>query len=202
MKYADLINSLRYELSDANSTEWDDKDLFEFTKRSERRIRLIVIKNKLEFARKEVAIQTVPGQTNYPLPADFDINNGLYRRDIKRKLVLLNDDEWELAPIQGDVKFWRLKDGEIILKDSPVSEFELGFHYFPLWVRPADINDEMFFQDRLADSIMLYAAFVAKNVDEMSLEIDQAILKDIEMQILEVYNRNQQRVLHLRGNFF
>jgi len=200
MTYAELIESMRYELSDSKDTEWDTKDLFDFVKRAERRIRMIVIKLNLDFARKAYEFDTVADQPSYDLPDDFDIQNGLYRRDLRVKLDILDTDEWELAPPQSGPRAWMIRGDELLLKDTPQGVISMVLHYFPAYVTPVDVNSEMFFGDKLADPIMLYAAFIAKNVDEADASVDASVVKDIENHILEVYERNKQRVYHLRGS--
>ena len=193
MKYSELITTLRYELADADKTEWTDDALFDFLKRSERRIRNIVIKNGFAHGRKAYSFDTVVDQGGYDLPSNFDVQCGLYRQDTKKELRLLEPCDWETLSTQSTPTFWFLDDDGLAIKGVPSTVISMNLYYYPVYTTPTAVSDEMFFGNKYTDTIMLYAAFIAKNIDEMDARVDLQMLKEIEVGMVETYQRNRGR---------
>jgi len=199
--YLQLITSLRYELADSEKTEWDDNALFEFVKRAERRVRSLVIKHRLWFLRKTHEFHTVVGTPNYALPVDFDIDDGLFRKDMRKALPLIEPEYWEQMTIPSVVVGWRIDGDELEFIGTPSEVIPMKLYYYPTYVEPINQTVELCCKGRLTDPIFMYAAFIAKNVDEMDLTADTRMLGEIESHLLELYNRNRQTRTRLVGNF-
>ena len=202
MKYSDLITTLRYEVADYSSTEWTDAALFDFLKRAERRIRNVVIKNGFAHGRKAYSFDTVVDQGGYDLPSDFDVQVGLYRKDTGKELRLLEVCDWETLSTQTTPKFWFLDDDGLAIKAVPATVISMNLYYYPVYTTPTSVSDEMFFGDKYTDVIMLYASFIAKNIDEMDAGVDLQMMKEIEVGMVETYQRNRGRRANLVNSVY
>ena len=192
MFYSEVITAIREELSDVDKTEWNDVSLMSFISRAEKRIHEIIVLNALNFARKHSTIELVADQLEYLLPQDFGVQAGLFSLVDGRQLMLVTSTDWykyfREPPGPG---IWRLMDGQIMINSTDEAGSNLELCYFPAFARNLDPNAEIPYGDYIFDSVLGYAALIAKNVDEMDVQADVRMLADIEINLVKMYGRNE-----------
>lgn len=193
MTYADLILDLRIEVADEQKTEFTDDALMSFLRRAVKRIGEIVIRNELRFALAKELIPAVDGQLIYSLPTNFGAQKELYIPDSPIPVELVKQED--MAAHTGLV--WAvISDSEFILSE-PVTD-HLTLFFFPCEEFISDVNTPVRDGKYLWDALLGYAAFLAKNREEMDTNIDIQTLGDIEQQLVLTHLRNLPQVQHLQ----
>jgi len=195
MTFAELLIELRVEISDTDKTEWTDTALMAFINRALKRLHSIIIRNELPFALMSEAY-TVEDTDLLALPATFMVQHCLYRQDTGKKLQMLTDDRWERMSDPGDGA-WRFVGTDIQISSNIPEDCDLKLYYFQSYQRESDVQEDVIYGDEIWDNIIVYAAFLSKNVDEFDMSIDTQILSDIESQMIMLYSRNVPQVARL-----
>jgi hypothetical protein len=199
-----LITELRTDLSDDGSTRFADAQLLNLFKKAIRRANRIVQRHGLQFAKKKAALSTVAAQDYITLSTitDFDVAIALYRTDLYAKIPFRTDLEWEsiIAASEATNALLDYQNDKILFKGTPSSVLTLNFWYFPT-VDPSAYTTASVtpWSGRLDDIIMEYVGLRAKNIDEMTVTFDQALLTDMENQILQAYAPNAPMVVEGSG---
>lgn len=202
---ASLITELRTDLSDDNSTRFTDTQLLNMFKKAIRRANRIVQRNGIQFGKKKASLTTVADQDYLTLSssiADFDVPIGIWRSDTESKVEFRTETEWEelVSPSSVSHAYLDYQNDKILFKGTPSSALTLYFHYFPT-VDPSAYTTASStpWSGRLDDIIMEYVGLRMKNIDEMDARVDQALLTDMEAQILSAYAPNSPLVSEGKG---
>ena len=202
MTFTEFIIDLRIEIADTDKTEWEDDVLLRLINRAIKRIDSIIVKNELQFAVLSHEITIVEDTSTYTLPEDFSIQYGLYRTDTKTKLELVLPNEWERVVSSGD-GVWMIIGSELNLNCDIAADATMNLYYFPTpqGLTPIVLTDTIRYGDKIWDSLLGYAAFLCKNIDEMDAQIDLQVLGEIEQALLTRYGRNLPKTAGLRSLF-
>lgn len=200
-----LITELRTDLSDDSSTRFTDAQLLNMFKKAIRRANRIVQRNGIQFGKKKATLTTVANQDYLTLSSsisDFDVAIGIWRDDTDSKVEFRTEGEWEelISPAAVSYAYLDYQNDKILFKGTPSSALTLYFHYFPT-VDPAAYTTASStpWSGRLDDIILEYVGVRMKNIDEMDARVDQALLTDMETQILQAYAPNAPYVVEGKG---
>lgn len=199
---ASLITELRTDLNDDDSTRFTDAKLLNYYKKAIRRANRIVQRNGIQFAKSKGAINTSATLDYVALPADFDVWHGLYRDDTHREIPKKTEREWETI-ISASAMANCLLDqanSRIYFNATPGAVVALTLWYYPT-IDPSAYTTATStpWGGRLDDIINEYVGLRAKNLDEMDAKFDQALLTDMENQILQAYAPNAPLVAEGSG---
>jgi len=179
---SDIISGVRFELDDSQETRWTDAQILEGIKKSLRRIDNFVIKHGLEFGKSSTTLTVLEDASTVALPSDFKRDIGLY--DGTTPLKKLDTDIFERSTGDG----WRINGSNVELLEAVTENTSLTFWYYPLTDYSAYTSSStMPWSGKLDDIVINYASLILKNIDEYSVEIDMALAREIERQLLDVY---------------
>ena len=199
---ASLITELRTDLNDDELTRFTDAKLLNYYKKAIRRANRIVQRNGIQFAKSKGAINTSATLDYVSLPADFDVWHGLYRDDTHREIPKKTEREWETI-ISASAMANCLLDqanSRIYFNATPGAVVALTLWYYPT-IDPSAYTTATStpWGGRLDDIINEYVGLRAKNLDEMDAKFDQALLTDMENQILQAYAPNAPTIIEGNG---
>jgi len=199
---ASLITELRTYLNDDDSTRFTDTKLLNYYKKAIRRANRIVQRNGIQFAKSKGAINTSATLDYVSLPADFDVWHGLYRDDTHREIPKKTEREWETILSASAMANCLLDqaNSRIYFNAPPGAVVALTLWYYPT-IDPSAYTTATStpWGGRLDDIINEYVGLRAKNLDEMDAKFDQALLTDMENQILQAYAPNAPLVAEGSG---
>jgi len=199
---ASLITELRTDLNDDGSTRFTDAKLLNYYKKAIRRANRIVQRNGIQFAKSKGAINTSATLDYVALPADFDVWHGLYRDDTHREIPKKTEREWETILSASAMANCLLDqaNSRIYFNATPGAVVALTLWYYPT-IDPSAYTTATStpWGGRLDDIINEYVGLRAKNLDEMDAKFDQALLTDMENQILQAYAPNAPLVAEGSG---
>jgi len=199
---ASLITELRTDLNDDDSTRFTDTKLLNYYKKAIRRANRIVQRNGIQFAKSKGAINTSATLDYVALPADFDVWHGLYRDDTHREIPKKTEREWETILSASAMANCLLDqaNSRIYFNAAPGAVVPLTLWYYPT-IDPSAYTTATStpWGGRLDDIINEYVGLRAKNLDEMDAKFDQALLTDMENQILQAYAPNAPLVAEGSG---
>lgn len=199
---ASLITELRTDLNDDGSTRFTDAKLLNYYKKAIRRANRIVQRNGIQFAKSKGAINTSATLDYVSLPADFDVWHGLYRDDTHREIPKKTEREWETILSASAMANCLLDqaNSRIYFNATPGAVVALTLWYYPT-IDPSAYTTATStpWGGRLDDIINEYVGLRAKNLDEMDAKFDQALLTDMENQILQAYAPNAPLVAEGSG---
>ena len=197
---SNLITELRTDLSDDGSTRWTDAQLLSLFKKAIRRANRIVQRHGVQFAKKFVTLTTIPNQSYIDMSvaaSDFDTWIGLYRNDIHNEIPRRNEREWETIISAPEIGHCLLDqtNSRIYFNNTPTVAYTLTLWYFPS-IDPSGYTTASStpWDGRLDDIILEYVRLRALNIDEMDISADQAMLADMEQQILQAYAWNTPNI--------
>ncbi len=197
-----LITELRTDLADDDSTRFTDAKLLNLFKKAIRRANRIVQRNEIQFAKSKGAISTSATLDYVALPADFDVWHGLYRDDTHKEIIRKTEKEWETISSATAMANCLLDqaNAKIYFNATPAAVVALTLWYYPT-IDPAAYTTETStpWSGRIDDIIMEYVGIRAKNIDEMEASFDQALLQDMESQILSAYSKNAVTIVNGAG---
>lgn len=195
------ITEVRTELSDDGSTRFTDTQLLNLYKKAIRRANRICQRNGIAFAKKKASLSTVASQAYIDYSSavtDFDIWIGLFRDGNHTEIPRRNESDWETNYPGAEMNYCLLDqaNSKIYLDGTPSSVETLTLWYYPT-VDPSAYTTASStpWNGRLDDIINEYVAIRAKNIDEMDASFDQALMSDMERQILEAYAFNAVNVV-------
>lgn len=220
MTIAELIAGIRLDLTDKDSTRWTDNDLLEFVKKAARRLQHILFRNDIQIGKAKHDFTTVADTASYALPTDFMVDVGLWRDD-GVKLEKLSDDQYYGAISGSECVAYYLLD-KLYIYATPVGVRSLTLLYWPrVDVAPTITmsssawtgGDERWqpwgwgwtlasstpYGGRFDDILAEYVIFRAKNVDEMDVTEEKALLADMENTILASYGSVAPTLVRGRG---
>ena len=200
MLYSELITDMRYELDDADSTRWSDAALLSFVKRATRRIHDILVKNFIEFAQTSATISAVSGTESYDLPSDFAVPVGLHNLTKRKKYTHIFKDDGLRVASGAASEYWSIIGDKIYLDGAPTEDATLTLYYYPVADSTITVLSTIPYDEKLYDSLLMYAALLAKNVDEMEIGVDVSMLQDIETTLVNMYGRLEPDCQGLEGD--
>ncbi len=197
-----LITELRTDLNDDASTRFTDAKLLNLFKKAIRRANRIVQRNGIQFAKSKAAINTSATLDYVSLPATFDVWNGLYRDDTHKEIPKRTEKEWETIYSATALEQCLLDqaNGLIYFNATPGAVVALTLWFYPT-IDPSAYTTATStpWSGRIDDIIMEYVGLRAKNIDEMEASFDQALLQDMESQILSAYSSNAVTIVDGAG---
>lgn len=184
-----IIDAVRIELSDSTTQEWTDAKLLSLVKRSVTRTNEILGKLGLEDGKAAVhTFSTADGTATYALPTDYLYHFSLWRRDSRFQLPQVTNDEWETLDSPSECVYWRLNGAYIEISGTPASVISMAFYYWPkIDVSAYTTSTTMPWGGIFDDSIVEYVALRCKNIDEMDVTVDAALVGQIERLAAGVY---------------
>lgn len=199
---ASLITELRTDLNDDDSTRFTDAKLLNLFKKAIRRANRIVQRNGIQFAKSKAAINTSATLDYVALPSDFDVWHGLFRDDTHKAIEKKTEKEWETiysATVMANCLLDQA-NAKIYFNATPAAVIALTLWYYPT-IDPSAwaVSHDSPWSGRLDDIIMEYVGIRAKNIDEMDASFDQALLTDMEAQILNSYSVNAPTIVEGQG---
>ena len=191
-----LITEVRVDINDSDSTRFTtDTPILAVFKKAIRRANRICQRNGVQFAKKKAALTTVTSQTYVDISTvtDFDVFIGLFRDSDHTEIRLVTERDWELL-VSPDVLTKALIDqanSKICLAGTPTAAEALTLWYYPT-VDPSAYTTASStpWSGRLDDILVEYVSLRLKNIDEMEASFDQALLNDMENQIVSAYVPN------------
>ena len=192
-----VIDDIRAEVNDPDSTRFTDATILSVLKKAIRRCNRIAQRNGLNFAKAYVTLTTVANQAYVSLPTDFDTAFGkkcLYRDSNHTQIIPMTEDEWETLVSSAALSYCLIDQtyNVIRLTGTPDAAENLTFWYYPIinmdaWTTSTIATDEMPWDGKLNDIIVEYSALRLKNLDEMDASIDLQLMTDLENQVLQAY---------------
>ena len=193
-----LITELRTDLNDDDSTRFTDPKLLNLFKKAIRRANRIVQRNGIQFAKSKAAISTSATLDYVSLPATFDVWHGLYRDDTHKEIPKRTEQEWETIFSASAMSNCLLDQANslIYFNGTPGAVVALTLWFYPTYdIASYTTASSTPWDGRIDDIIMEYVGLRAKNIDEMEASFDQALLQDLEAQILSAYSTNAPTIV-------
>lgn len=204
-----VIDDIRAEVNDADSTRFTDAVILSVLKKAIRRCNRIAQRNGLNFAKAYTTLTTVANQAYVSLPADFDTAFGkkcLYRDSDHTQIIPMNEDEWETVISPATLSYCLIDQTLNVIKlaGTPSAAETLTFWYYPVinmdsWTTSTKATDAMPWNGKLNDIIVEYAALRLKNNDEMDASLDLQLMTDMENQILQAYAPLSPQIIEGKG---
>ncbi len=187
MSIQTILDDIRVELTDKGRTRWkDDTELTALVDRAIRRINGILAKNHINFAReyKNVTLKTDGTIEDFPAQASIMRIFGLYRDDAKERIIHLWPSQWEVLKSCTAAQYWAVVNQVAVYREASSVEIPATFIYYPkIEIDPVESP----WEGLLDDQIVEYASYRAKNIDEMTLQQDLELLKELEITIIDNY---------------
>ena len=200
MTIADLIDEIRLELTDEQKTRWSDEQMLRIVGKGYRRLSHVLYRNDVELGRSVLRFDTEPGREDYPLPADFMADYGLYRDGTNTRIAKQSDDSWEQLSSPGECAAWLIRGDMLYLAAAPSAAYGLTLVYWPLLDSAIlDMDSPTPFGGKLDDLVAEYAALRLKNIDEMDVSQDSQLLQDLENNLLNTYSAISPVTVSRRG---
>ena len=200
MTIAELIGDIRLELTDELKTRWSDDQIVKIVGKGFRRLSHVLYRNDVELGREIYRFDTEPGREDYPLPADFMADYGLYHDAARVKLAKQSDDSWEQLDCPGECTAWLIRGDSLYLAGTPAAPHGLTLVYWPLLDMGAfEMDSPTPYGGKLDDLVAEYAALRLKNIDEMDVSLDSQLLQDMENNLLNTYSALSPITVSRRG---
>lgn len=200
MTIGELIDNARMELGDEQKTRWNDEQMLRIVGKAYRRLSHVLYRNDIELGRCLYRFDTEAGRDDYPLPADFMADYGLYRNDTKSRLTKHSDDSWQQLSAPAECTTWLVRGETLLVGGAPASAIPLTLIYWPLLDTTAlDMDSPTPFGGKLDDLVAEYAALRLKNIDEMDIGTDTQLLQDMENNLLNTYSAISPVTVQRRG---
>ena len=189
MTVSELLDDIRLELTDEAKTRWTDQQVLKAVAKAYRRLSHVLYRNDVELGRAVHAFLTEPGRQDYPLPADFMADYGLYRDATHTRLTKHSDDTWQQLASPAECTAWLIRGENLLLAGTPASAQAMTLVYWPLIdLDGLDLDAPTPFDGKLDDLVAEYAALRLKNIDEMDVSLDSQLLQDLENNLLNTYS--------------
>jgi len=197
MSLQSMIATMRLELDDIDKTRWTDPQLLAFLTKSARRINQLAIRHELDFAMSADDVILKPDGTIEGIIYD-EVNAVcmLVRKDNMVPVKHLLPMHYLTAESVPAAAIWTFLNGIAQYKSSVSVDVPCVFLHYPI-VKVTQISSP--WNGRLDDLIVEYASLRAKNVDEMTLQMDMQLMGELEKRLLENYNRLQPQISQMRG---
>lgn len=182
------ITYVRQELNDSLSSRWtSDSQILRFVARAIDRAQHVIRKSAPQLASKSTTLTFYSGIATADIPDDFLAPISMTRSDGKQMRHVPEQDWDRLDASLDECSCWHIVDNESIeVHSSPTSDREATLRYF-YDVTPYSLttSDSMPWGGRFDGPIMDYAANRARNVDEMNIQADEVLLRELETRILD-----------------
>ncbi|GFK95996.1 hypothetical protein NNJEOMEG_03870 [Fundidesulfovibrio magnetotacticus] len=200
MTVSELLEDIRLELADEAKTRWSDQQILKAVAKAYRRLSHVLYRNDVELGRAVHVFLAEPGRADYPLPADFMADYGLYRDDTHARLTKHGDDSWQQLAAPAECSAWIVRGDSLLLAAAPSSAKALTLIYWPLVdLEGLDMDAPTPFDGKLDDIVAEYAALRLKNIDEMDVAQDGQLLQDMENNLLNTYSAISPVTVTRRG---
>ena len=201
-----LITELRTDLNDdlvsGVATRFQDAQYLNMFKKAIRRANRIVQRNGIQFAKSKSAINTSATLNYVSLPATFDVWHGLYRDDTHKEIPKRTEKEWETIYSATALEQCLLDQANALIyfNATPGAIVALTLWFYPV-IDPSAYTTASStpWDGRLDDILLEYTGIRFKNIDEMEAGFDQALLQDMEAQILSAYSSNAVTIVDGNG---
>ena len=201
-----LITELRTDLNDdlvsGVATRFQDAQYLNMFKKAIRRANRIVQRNGIQFAKSKAAISTSATLDYVSLPATFDVWHGLYRDDTHKEIPKRTEKEWETIYSASALAQCLLDqvNSKIYFNGTPGAIVALTLWFYPTYdIASYTTASSVPWDGRLDDLIIEYVKLRMANIDEMDVSFDQALLTDLESQILSAYSSNAPQIVEGQG---
>jgi hypothetical protein len=197
MSIQTMAAQMRVEIDDIEKTRWQDTQLAVFLTKSARRINQLAIRHELDFAMKadDVILKT-DGSIEGIVYDKVNAVCMLTRKDNKIPLKHLLPMHYLTADSVSGVAIWTFLNGIAQYREPASEDVPAVFLHYPIVTIS---STESPWNGRLDDLIVEYASLRAKNVDEMTLQMDMQLMGELEKRLLENYNRIQPQISKMRG---
>lgn len=200
MTIADLVGDIRLELTDEQKTRWTDDQMLRVLGKAYRRLGHTLYRNDVEAGRSLYRFDTEAGREDYPLPADFMAESGLYRQDTHTRLEKQSDDSWEQLVNPAETTAWLIRGDSLFLAAQPAGAYPMLLVYWPLVETDSlTLESSTPFGGKFDDMVAEYAALRFKNIDEMDTSADLQLLSDMENNLLNTYTSIAPTTVTRRG---
>lgn len=193
----DALYIIRSGLGDIQKTRWSDTFLLSELNRATARMLAILKRNTLDYGMGRAEIKITDGSDTFDLPSDFRGVVGLYYAG---KIVQLKGIE-EIETITATIPLavWAVEGGKGVIKNAPSTDTSVRLRY---WQAPPDLTQPAspmpwngVFDGPLTDYVRMRLA----NYDEMTVTQDQALLVDLESNMLTLAISRNPTVREPRG---
>lgn len=193
----DAMYVIRAGLGDIQKTRWSDTFLLSELNRAAARMLAIFKRHALDYGMGRVDITIATASDTFPLPADFRGVVGLYYAS---KLVALKGvEELETLSATVPLAMWAVEGREGVVKNAPDTDATVRLRY---WQAPTELTQPAsvmpwggVFDGPLTDYVRMRLA----NYDEMTVAQDQALLIDLESNMLTLAISRNPTVKTPRG---
>ena len=198
-----IITDIQYQIEDTSDSRFSAAYKLNIVKLAIRRANRIVQRNGLQFAKKYTDLTTTDDVAYINMPADFDVDIGLWNTGTNEQLTKLSEDTWEEL-VDPEANMFYLLDyvnSRILIANTPTdSTTTLRLWYYPT-VDPSayTTGSTMPWGGRLDDVITQYAVMRLMNISEMDSSMELQLLQDMEAQILESYKPLTQTLQEKKG---
>jgi hypothetical protein len=198
-----IITDIQYQIEDTSDTRFSAAYKLNIVKLAIRRANRIVQRNGIQFAKKYADLTTTASTAYVNMPADFDVDIGLWNTGTNYSLIKLAEDVWEELVNPEENQFYCLDyvNSRILIANTPQdSTTTLRLWYYPT-VDPSAYTtaSTMPWGGRLDDVITQYAVMRFMNIAEMDASMELQLLQDMEAQILESYKPLTQTLQEKKG---
>jgi hypothetical protein len=198
-----LITDINYGIEDVDNTRFTSTYKLGLIKIAIRRTNSILQRNGIQFAKKYTDLTTTDDQAYVDMPADFDVDIGLYKTALYEPLTKCLEGDWEQLQGMDINQFYMLDyvNSRILLKDTPNdSTTTLRLWYYPT-VDPSayTVDSTMPWGGRVDDAIVQYVVMRLLNIGEMDVSSELSLMTDLENQILQKYQPLAQTMISKTG---
>jgi hypothetical protein len=192
-----MIIQMRVEVDDLEKTRWTDDQLSVFLAKSARRINQLAIRNELDFAMVADDVTLKPdGTIEGIVYGKVNAVCMLTRKDNGTPIKHLLPMHYLTIKNPTSAGVWTFLNGTAQYKVPAEEDVPAVFLHYPIVTISTSLSP---WDGRLDDLVVEYAAFRAKNVDEMSLSQDTQMLAELEKTLLANFNRLQPQIAPMRG---
>jgi hypothetical protein len=188
MLISEAITLIRQELDDSLSSRWtSDTQVLRFIQRAVDRAQHVIRRQAPNLSSKSASMTFDSTHSTVTLPVDFLAPVSLTRTDTQQRLAHVHDEDWDSLEDHDACSAWRIKDNASIeVAGTPTASTVCTLRYF-FDAKPYTMTtaSSLPWDGRFDGPVMEYAAIRAKNVDEMSLQQDMELLKELEMRVLD-----------------
>jgi hypothetical protein len=197
MSIQTMLTQLRLEVDDLKKTRWTDDQLKTFLYKSIRRVNQLAIKFELDFAQQHDEVTLKPDGTIEGIDyTNVNATCAMFRKDTKQRITQLLPMQWNKLVESTPAEFWSFVNGQAYYATPLLEDTPAVFIYYP---RQSVNTTESPWDGRLDDIVVEYAAFRAKNVDEMNVQADQQMMNELERRLIENYVRLGPQMAAMRG---
>ncbi|SME89413.1 hypothetical protein [Desulfovibrio gilichinskyi] len=201
-KVAEVIDNIRQELSDEQSTRWSDAQLIRFIQQAVTRSQHVGRRNNLQFLKDKEDFVFLAGESSKPLPNDFMVDIGVWNLGLPgTSLAKVDEETWENSTSPNEASQYMIEGANLVIQGVPTADTTLRLRFFKGCSLASLLLDaaDMPWSGQLDSIIEGYAALRARNVDRDSTQADFELLQDLENNILNTLGSQSVNVVRSRG---